>query len=430
VIWLKSSFPGGIHPDYNKQLTADKPIVVMPLPEKVRLPFKQHLGDPCKSVVAKGDRVEVGQVVAVSDSLVSAPIHASVAGEVSAVDAEAIEIKTDMDNSEFKGETKAFHGPEDLRQIIREAGIVGLGGAAFPTHVKVTPPEGKFVEILILNGAECEPYLTTDHRVMVEQGFEILEGLKLLMQATGAKKGIVGIENNKPDAIANLSSLATKASPQISVVSVPVRYPQGGERQLVMSITGREVPVGGLPIDVGIVVNNVATAMAVDRAVHFGEPLISRVITVSGRGVENPKNLLVRLGTPIKDVVAYCGGLTQDTVKVINGGPMMGKALTSLDAPVTKGTSGILAFTAQEVRLYEEKTCIRCAACVDACPMRLLPNFLALYIRKNMLDEAEAINLFNCIECGCCSYVCPSKIPLVHYFQLGKQQINSKRRRK
>lgn len=426
---MKRSFPGGIHPDYNKELTADKPVVVMPLPEKVRLPFRQHIGAPCKPVVTKGDRVEVGQVIAVADSFVSAPIHASVAGEVSAVDAEAIEIKTDLEASEFKGEAKAFRCPEDLRQIIREAGIVGLGGATFPTHVKVTPPEGKFVETLILNGAECEPFLTTDHRVMVEQGLEIVEGLKLLMHAAGAKKGIIGIENNKPDAIANLASL-TGDNPDISVVGVPVLYPQGGERQLIMSITGKEVPVGGLPIDVGMVVNNVATAVAVYRAVQFGEPLISRVVTVSGRGVENPQNVLVRLGTPIKDIVAYCGGLKQDTVKVINGGPMMGKALSSLDAPVTKGTSGILAFTAQEVRLYEEKTCIRCAACVDACPMRLLPNFLALYSRKNMMDEAEEINLFNCIECGCCSYVCPSKIPLVQYIQLGKHEINSKRRRK
>ncbi len=421
-------FPGGIHPKYNKELTADKPIVDMSLPKKVRLLLTQHLGPPCSPVVAPGDKVAVGQKIADTDAFVAAPIIASVAGEVTAVDAEGIDIVTDQENSGFTGQEKIYASPAELRQLIREAGIVGMGGATFPTHVKLTPPEGKSVSTLILNGAECEPFLTTDHRLMVEQGQELVGGIKLLMEACGANTAIIGIEANKPDAIANITDL-TREFDNISVVSVPVRYPQGGERQLIKTLTGKEVPVGGLPLDLGIVVSNVATAVAVHQAVSLGHPLIDRVVTVSGRGIAEPKNVRVRLGTPIAELIDFCGGLTADAIKVINGGPMMGKAVADLNSPVTKGTSGILAFTEKEAREYEERTCIRCASCVDACPQKLLPNYLALYSRKVKLDLAEQFHLFNCIECGCCSYVCPSRIPIVKYIQTAKNKIKRRRRK-
>jgi len=421
-------FPGGIHPEYGKELTADKPIVDMPLPKKVRLLLTQHLGPPCIPLVAPGDTVAAGQIIANTDAFVAAPIIASVAGEVSAVDSEGIDIITDPNNSSFIGQAKSYSSPAELRQLIREAGIVGMGGATFPTHVKLTPPESKSVSTLILNGAECEPFLTTDHRLMTEQGQELVEGIKLLLAACGANVAIIAIEANKPDAIENLTNL-TRDIDSISVVSVPVRYPQGGERQLIKTLTGKEVPVGGLPLDLGIVVSNVATVVAVHQAVNLGRPLIDRVVTVSGMGVAQPQNVRVRLGTSIAELIDFCGGLTADAAKVINGGPMMGKAVADLNSPVTKGTSGILVFTEKEAREYEEKTCIRCASCVDACPQKLMPNYLALYSRKGKLDLAEQFHLFNCIECGCCSYVCPSRIPLVKYIQTAKNKIKRRRRK-
>lgn len=425
---MKTTFPGGIHPAYNKDLTSDNPIAVMPLPKRVKLLYKQHLGAPCKPLVQKGDVVAVGQKIADTDAFVAAPIIASVAGEVVAVDAEGVEIVTDPDKSVLHGEPKKYNSPAELRQIIRDAGIVGLGGATFPTHVKLSPPQDKNVDTLIINGAECEPFLTTDHRVMLEKSEELLKGIKLLMEACGAKTAVIGIEQNKPDAIEKLTEL-TKNLENIRVAGVPVEYPQGGERQLINTLTGKEVPVGGLPLDIGIVVNNVATAVAVHYAVNEGLPLIDRVVTVSGKGVVKPQNVRVRIGTPISDLLEFCGGMTEDAVKVVNGGPMMGKAVADVGVPVTKGTSGILVFTEAEVRIYEERTCIRCASCVDACPMLLMPNYLGLYSRKTMYNDAERINLFNCIECGCCSYVCPSRIPLVHYIRMAKNEINSKRRK-
>ena len=421
-------FPGGIHPDYNKKLTEDKSIVEMPLPKKVRLLLSQHLGPPCEATVAAGDQVAVGQVVADTEAYVAAPVIASVAGKVTAVDAKGIEIEPDPNQSGYVGERKDYSSPAELRQLIREAGIVGMGGAAFPTHVKLSPPEGKSIHTLILNGAECEPFLTTDHRVMLEQGDELVGGIKLLMEACGAQQAIIGIEGNKPDAIANLVEL-TRDEDRITVAKVPVRYPQGGERQLIKTLTGKAVPEGGLPLDLGIVVSNVATAVAVHQAINLGRPLLDRVVTVSGGGIAEPKNVRVRLGTPIAELIDFCGGLTEQAVKVINGGPMMGETVDDLNSPVTKGTSGILAFTAEQSREYEERDCIRCARCVDACPQLLMPNYLALYSRKRKYDEAEAYHLFNCIECGCCTYVCPSRIPIVKYIQTAKDRIMRRRRK-
>ena len=424
---MSKSFSGGIHPAYNKAMTAEIPIADMPLPDKVRLPLSQHIGAPCKPLVAKGDTVAMGQKIADSDSFVSAPIHASVAGEVVLVDDQAIEIKTDKEKSRFSGAAQSYNNQGELRQIIREAGIVGLGGATFPTHVKVTPPEGVTIHTFMINGAECEPFLTTDHRVMLEQGQEMIAGSKLLMEACGAEKTIIGIEKNKPDAIEHMSKLIAD-EPAFTVTGVQVKYPQGWEKQLIKSLVGQEVPDKGLPLDLGIVMNNVATAVAVHRAVEYGEPLLNRVVTVSGSGINKPQNVRAPLGTSVADLVEFCGGLKPEAAKIIDGGPMMGRALSTLDTPITKGTSGILVFNRDEVHLFSEDPCIRCASCVDACPSRLLPNYLALYVKREMLDEAEEINLMSCIECGCCSYVCPSKIPLVHYFQRGKQEINARNR--
>lgn len=424
---MRKSFSGGIHPNYNKELTADKPIVAMPLPAKVRLPLCQHIGAPCKPLVKKGDVVAVGQKIADSESFVSAPVHASVAGEVVLVDESAIEIKTDRDNSHYSGSRQPYADAAQLRKIIREAGIVGLGGATFPTHVKLTPPEGKDIHTVVINGAECEPYLSTDHRVMLEHGEELIAGTKLLMEACGAKQAIIGIELNKGDAIAHLKQL-TESEPDFSVEGVQVKYPQGWEKQLIKSLVGEEVPKDGLPLDLGIVMNNAATAVAVWRAVEHGEPLLERVVTVSGAGVAKPQNVRVRFGTSVRDLLEFCGGTTEEAAKVVSGGPMMGTAFSSLDLPVSKGTSGILVFNREEVRLFEEKTCIRCASCVDACPSRLLPNYLALYSRRGMIDKAEEFKVMSCIECGCCSYVCPSRIPLAHFIQRAKHEVTARKR--
>lgn len=403
-------------------------IVEMPLPQRVRLPFQQHIGAPCKPLVEKGDLVSLGQKIADTDAFVSAPILASVAGKVVAVDADGIDIVTDPEQSIFAREPKSFESPAELRQLIREAGIVGMGGATFPTHVKLSPPEGKSIHTFVVNGAECEPFLSTDHRVMLEQGDELISGIKLVLQTCGAEQAIIGIEKNKPDAIAHLTEL-TKDIENMRVVGVPVVYPQGGERQLINTLTGKEVPMGGLPLDLGIVVLNVATTVAIHDAINLGRGLIDRVVTVSGKGISQPNNVRVRFGTPIRDLIDFCGGMNLDSVKVVNGGPMMGKAIPSLDMPVIKGTSGILALTDSEVKIYEERTCIRCARCIDVCPMLLMPNYLALYSRKSMYKEAEEINLFNCIECGCCAYVCPARIPIVHYILSAKNEINSQRQK-
>lgn len=424
---IMKRFPGGIHPKYNKELTAAKPIIEMPPPKKVRLLLRQHLGAPCTPLVAAGDKVTVGQKIADTDAFVAAPVIASVSGEVTAVDSEGIDIACDSTNSDFKGQKQQYSSPEQLRQLIREAGIVGMGGATFPTHVKLTPPEGKSISTLIINGAECEPFLTTDHRLMLEQGEDVIQGTKLLMEACGAGNAVIGIEANKPDAIKHLTDICQEHD-NISVVAVPVRYPQGGERQLIKTLTGKEVPVGGLPLDLGFVVSNVATAAAVHHAVNLGRPLIDRVVTVSG-AVAKPGNVRVRLGTSIADLIDFCGGLDPDVIKVICGGPMMGQAVDDLNSPVTKGTSGVLAFTAGDVREYEERTCISCASCVDACPQKLLPNYLARYSKKGKLDLAEQYHLFNCIECGCCSYVCPSRIPIVKYIKTAKDRIQRRRRK-
>lgn len=429
MIYLKKkSFPGGIHPLYNKELSKDKAIERMDTPKRVKILLQQHIGAPCQPLVEKGQDVVVGQKIGDTEKFISAPIHSSISGKVVEVTDKYIVIEGESREeflSENKGDIDSLTADE-IKGIVKEVGIVGMGGAAFPTHVKLTPPEGKKFETIILNGAECEPYLTIDDRIMIEQAEKVVYGLRALLKATGAEKGYIAIEENKPQAIEAISD-AIKNYNNIELVSLEVKYPQGGEKQLIKAVLDKEVPVGGLPVDIGALVNNVYTAAAVADAVREGKPLFERGITVTGKGIKEPKNLIVKIGTTFREVIEQCGGLTDDAAKIISGGPMMGRAVADLDEVVTKGTSGILVLTESEVELVEEKTCIKCARCVDACPMYLMPNYLANYARKGMLEEAENLNLFNCIECGCCSYVCPSRIPLVHLIRQGKWQVNSKK---
>ncbi|TDW00905.1 electron transport complex protein RnfC [Halanaerobium saccharolyticum] len=436
------TFKQGIHPEYNKDLTKDKPLKNAKRPEEVIIPLKQHIGAPLKVLVKKGDQVDLGQKIADSDSFVCAPIHASVSGTVkeirkvtdpggNVVDAVVIEAaEEDTLNSGLENHDNLDQLDSDqIRKIIREAGIVGMGGAMFPTHVKVSIPDDKSVDYVILNGAECEPYLTVDYRVMVEKPKSIVFGLKALMKAAGASTGFIGIEENKPEAIESMQD-AVNDEANIEVKILETKYPQGGEKMLIEAILGREVPAGGLPLDVGVVVNNTSTAAAVADAIRDGKPLYERSISITGRGINSPQNLIYRIGTNIGDLVEEAGGLKDNAAKVITGGPMMGVAQKNLNIPGVKGTSGILVLVEDEVEEYEPSPCINCAKCVDACPMFLMPTQLANYAKNDMVDELEEWQVLSCVECGSCSFVCPAKIPLVHHLRLGKSQVMAKKREK
>jgi electron transport complex protein RnfC len=434
------TFKQGIHPAYNKDLTKDKPLKNAKRPEEVIIPIKQHIGAPLKALVKKGDQVDLGQKIADGDSFVCAPIHASVSGTVkeirkvtdpggNTVDAVVIESAAeDTLNSGLERHDNLDNlNSDEIRNIIREAGIVGMGGAMFPTHVKVSTPDDKNVDYVILNGAECEPYLTVDHRVMVERPESIIFGLKALMKASGALKGIIGIEENKPEAIESMKD-ASKDDNNIEVQALETKYPQGGEKMLIDALISREVPAGGLPLDVGVVVNNTSTAAAVADAIRDGKPFYERSITITGRGINSPQNLIYRIGTTIGDLIEEAGGLKENAAKVITGGPMMGAAQKHLNIPAVKGTSGILVLVEDEVEDFEPSPCINCAKCVDACPMFLMPTQLVNYAKNDMVEKLEEWQVLSCIECGSCSYVCPAKIPLVHHLRLGKAQVMAKKR--
>ncbi len=435
------SFEQGIHPEYNKELTKDKPLKNAVRPEVVTIPLQQHIGAPLKPLVKKGDHVDMGQKLADSDSFVCAPVHASISGTVKEIKkvvtpggsrSDAVVIEAD-DEDNFSSDLEKFANLDELsgekiRKIIREAGIVGMGGAMFPTHVKVSIPDDKNVEYVILNGAECEPYLTVDHRVMVERPETVVFGLKALMKAADAEKGFIGIEANKPEAIASMKD-AVADDERIEVKELETKYPQGGEKMLIEAILGREVPAGGLPLDVGVVVNNTSTSAAVADAIREGKPLIERAMSITGRGVEKPQNIVYRIGTSITELIDQAGGFKDKPGKVILGGPMMGFAQKDLDIPTVKGTSGILILPREEVEAYEPSPCINCARCVDACPMFLMPTQLVNYTKNDMVDELEEYQVLSCIECGSCSYVCPAKIPLVHYLRIGKGQVMARRRK-
>jgi len=434
---LKTFPKGGVHPAEGK-LSASQTIETLPLPETVSIPIAQHIGAPAKAVVKKGDMVKVGDVIAESGGFVSANIHASVSGKVLKIDQvvdasgykkpcviierDGDEWRDDIDRDQTLNKNITLSGKEIVDKILAN-GIVGLGGATFPAHVKLSVPPNKKVDVLIINGVECEPYLTADHRLMLEKADEMLVGIQLLMKALDVNSALIGIENNKPDAIAHLQSKVA-AYPGIEVHPLKVKYPQGGEKQLIKALVNREVPSGGLPLDVGAVVHNVGTAYAVYEAVQKNKPLFERVVTVTGKSVEKPSNFLVRMGTPVHQLIDAAGGVPEDTGKVISGGPMMGKALNSLEAPVVKGTSGILIMPEDLAKRKIESTCIRCAKCVSACPMGLEPFLLIKQAQKQMYDKLEANAIMDCIECGSCSYTCPAGLPLLDYIRLGKGKVS------
>ncbi|HLA50993.1 MAG TPA: electron transport complex subunit RsxC [Thermodesulfobacteriota bacterium] len=432
------TFNHGIHPSYNKELTQSKKIEKASLPSKVVIPLQQHIGAPCKPLIKKGDMVAEGQKIGEATTFVTAPVHSSISGKVKEIERlpypgggkvlsviiEGDGTVKDWGSGDTDLELESL-SKEELKNIIREAGIVGMGGAAFPTHVKLSPPKEKKIDAFILNGCECEPYLTSDHRLMVEEPEKVLRGMKAMMRAIGVENGFIGIEENKPDAIDALERV-TRGS-NIKVVVLKTKYPQGAEKMLVKAVIDRKVPVGKLPMDVGCVVNNVGTAFAVYEAVKYKKPLIERVITVSGNGVREPKNLLVRIGTSFEDVLNQCGGMAGEGEKeVLNGGPMMGIAQTTLEAPVIKGTSGITVLTGKEIKPFKYDPCIRCASCVEVCPVNLMPYKLGDLGRLYRLDEFKAWGGMTCIECGCCSYTCPSKRPLLHWIRVGKVKIREK----
>ena len=431
------TFPrGGSDIPHRKGATDKKPIVVLDAPEEVVIPLQQHIGAPCEPVVSVGDRVKLGQKIGESSAFVSAPIHASVSGEVIGVEertlldgrkVRCVVIKNDFKDELIEGGQKRRLdqvSAEEIRAIVKEAGIVGMGGAGFPTHVKIAPP--KPVDTVIINGAECEPYLTVDHRLMVERAEEMIFGLRAIMKAVGANTGVIGIEVNKPDAIAKMKELIN-LDQRLKVVPLKVRYPQGAEKQLIKAVNGREVPSGALPLEVGCIVSNVHTAIAISEAITNGIPLYQRVVTVSGKCVADPRNLLVRIGTPLMNLLDFCGGLLAEPAVIVGGGPMTGPAVTTLDSPVVKNLSGVLFLAEDEIALDENRPCIKCARCVDVCPMGLTPNMLGLLSSLGKVEQAQKIHLMDCIECGLCSYICPSRRGLVNWIKAGKQELNARR---
>ncbi|MCU0461977.1 MAG: electron transport complex subunit RsxC [Bacteroidales bacterium] len=431
------TFPtGGVHPPENK-LTSNCPIQVLPIPQSVAIPVSQHIGSPANIIVNKGDSVKTGQVIAESKGFVSACIHSSVSGKVNKIDtvidstgyrqtAVFIDVEGDewVDTIDRTDEivTEIKLSSEEIIKRCLQSGIVGMGGATFPSHVKLTVPAGKKCEVLIINGVECEPYLTSDHRLMLERGEEVLIGASILMKALNVNKAMIGIENNKRDAIGHMTKLAT-AFKGITVHPLKVKYPQGAEKQLIKALINREVPSGRLPLDINTVVHNVGTAFAVYEAVQKNKPLFERVVTITGKTVSKPGNYFVRTGTPVSKLIEAAGGMPEDTGKIVSGGPMMGKALSSADVPVVKGTSGIILFPRSESERTESKPCIRCAKCVSACALNLEPYLLMTLSEKGLFERAEKERITDCMECGSCSFTCPAGRPLLDYIRLGKSTV-------
>ncbi len=427
------TFKGGVHPAEYKELSENCEFEIMPNPKQVVLPLSQHIGKPSIPLVKKGDDVKAGQIIADADGFISVPIHSSVSGKVKKISTEitpsgfpkdSILIAADESNQielqpPLNIETVSS---KEIQERVKWAGIVGQGGAAFPTFVKITPQQNQKIDAVILNGCECEPYLTRDFRFMIERTEEVIEGLKLIMKSLGVGKGYIGIEDNKPEAINKLKKAVANYD-NIEVEVLETKYPQGAEKMLIKAILDREVPPGKLPLDVGAVIQNIGTALAVYDAVVKGEPQITAALTVSGYGIKEPKNLIVRVGTPIANVIEYCGGITEDASKIVIGGPMMGVAQFDFSAPVTKATSGILVLTKAEENLYEETTCLRCGKCIEVCPLNLIPTKLARFTQLDRLEDAESYNISVCMECGTCTFTCPANIPLVQWIRLGKQRV-------
>ena len=434
-----------IHPPEFKESTRHKKIETAPLPGRVTLPLSQHTGAPSEPVVKVGDAVKTGSLIAQAKGFISSNLHSSISGKVVACEVfihpiigrfRAIAVESDGQDTKAFPDSRRVASDLDSKEIvdiIKEAGIVGLGGAAFPTHVKLTPPSGKRIDTLIINGAECEPFLSCDHRLMLEKPKEIISGIHLIAKVLDVREVLIGVEENKLDAMEALGSALFRlkahldsGQARLKVVKLKTRYPQGGEKQLIKTLLKKEVPSGGLPMDVGCVVDNVQTVFAVYEAVYFGKPLYERVVTVSGSFLKNPKNLKVRIGTPIKNLLEFCGLDTKrDIYKIIMGGPMTGVSQYDLDAPVIKGTSGILVLD-RRFENDEENDCIRCSRCIEACPAGLMPCMIGLGAKNNRFDIAGLYHPFDCIECGACAYVCPSRIPLVQYIKLAKMKLKKK----
>ncbi len=432
---------GGIHPEENK-ISAGQPIENLPVPEKVVIPLSQNIGAPAKPIVTKGDRIKTGQLIAKSIGFISANIHSSVSGKVIKIDLilnitgfkqPAIVINVEgnewMDEIDLSNELKTDFDltPHEIRKRVHDAGIVGLGGATFPSHVKLTLPKDETAEYLIVNGSECEPYLTSDHSLMLEKSEEILVGVRIIMKALNVNKAFIGIENNKQDAIDKLQKVAKNYN-GIEVQPLKVKYPQGGEKQLIQAIINREVPSGGLPVNIGVVVFNVATLFAVYEAIQKNKPLIERIVAISGKHLKKPSNFRTRIGTPISELIKAVGGLPENTGKVIAGGPMMGKALNITDVPVVKGTTGVVLIPEEDSLRKPVLNCIRCSRCITTCPMGLEPYLLMALTEKEKYDWLEENKAMDCIECGSCSYICPAHRPLLDLIRLGKAQVHRIRR--
>ena len=431
----RKTFRGGAHPPGEKKTTENKPIENMPAPEQVIIPVQQHIGAPSEVIVASGDIVKIGDEICKANGFVSVPVHSSVSGKVSkiaqyphplGVPLLAVVIDNDgadtLNDSIQSVDNYLDTSAQEMKNRIRDAGIAGMGGATFPTHVKLSPPEEKPIDTLILNGAECEPYLTADHRLMIEHPDEILKGLEIFCKILNIKRAYIAIESNKPDAIKILREKSSSYK-KIKVIVMRVKYPQGAEKQLIYAITKRAVPTGGLPMDVGCLVQNVGTAYSVHQAVAENIPLYQRVVTITGSAIRDPKNIIARIGTRFKEVIEFCGGYVNNAAKLIMGGPMMGIAQYTDEVPVIKGTSGILVLDEEGTAASAARPCIGCGRCVDTCPMGLLPTTLAQYVDFEHFDEAEKLGLMDCMECGTCTFICPARRNLLQSVRFGKHKV-------
>ncbi|GMU90624.1 MAG: electron transport complex subunit C [Chlorobiota bacterium] len=429
---LKGSFKGGVHPAEVKELSKDVPFERLPDPKTVYIPVSQHAGREAKPLVAKGSTVKKGELLAESEGFISAPVHSPVSGMVTKISKTAHlsgAPKTVIEISVAESTDTSFMPPldpktaarEELLNRIKEAGIVGMGGAAFPMFVKLSPPPGKKIEKLIINAAECEPYLTRDYRLMLEYTDQLIVGIEILMKITGVEC-VIGIEDNKPEAVEVITRKLGSRS-DISVKVLPVKYPQGAEKMLIYAVTGKKVPPGKLPVDVGVVMQNVGTAISVYKAVVEGQPQIEAWVSVTGGGITSPRNLIVPIGTPVQNILEFCGGLKPEAVKVVAGGPMMGNNLYDYSAPVMKATSGLLALTGAETTADGAVACLRCGKCVEVCPVNLMPTRISQFSKLQRFEDAEAAGILVCMECGCCAYECPANIPLVQWIRLGKKEV-------
>ncbi|MFC1498942.1 electron transport complex subunit RsxC [Verrucomicrobiota bacterium] len=440
-IKAKYKVHGGVHPRYNKTLTCNLPITEMPLPSVLRISMAQHLGAPAKPIVAKGDTVLRGQLIGEPAGFISTAVHAPVSGTIKTIAqmptatgmiASCVEIESDgedrwIDEITGRNDWQSLDSKK-LVSFVADAGIAGMGGAGFPTHVKLSPPENKPIDVLIINGAECEPFLTADSRLMIEHAQEIWDGCRIIRHILGAKTVRIAIEDNKPEAFAAMEKALRNADGDVAMVMLKTEYPQGAEKQQIYAITGREVPSGGLPMDVGCVVDNVGTAKAVYDAVVKGKPLVERITTVTGPSIKSPGNIMARIGTSYSTLVDFCGGTSGRVSKVISGGPMMGFAVSSLEITTTKTTSGILVLPPEEISGFTSMPCIGCGRCVGACPTYLMPCELSQMLEAEDYETAENNNVMDCIECGCCAFECPARRPLVQHMRQGKGKIMEKRR--